>query len=99
MVSSLTESGRIDIVDLDARKDMQDEFQYHTMGYIDPATVKGPGKELGADYILSGRIISELHKGGDVKVIHYQTTLQLIDLSTNVIRWSVTTEIKKSQVK
>ena len=58
-------------------------------------TVKRMGRELGADYIMTGEINTiEDREGGD-QVIFYQTDLTLTDIETNEKIWIGNKKIKK----
>jgi len=58
-------------------------------------TVKGPGKEIGADYMLKGTINTILDEAKGTKVIFYQVDLELIDIEKNIKVWFGQKKIKK----
>ena len=66
----------------------QDEF-------ASEATRKAFGKEVGADYMLSGVLNSVVDKSGSKALVFYQTNLKLIDIETNQIVWNGQKQIKK----
>lgn len=99
IVNAMVASGKMTVIDMDVRSDLHDEYQYHATGYVDPTTVKGPGKEIGADYILIGRIVEDVQRKDNATVVNYMTTLELIDISTKAIKWHEVKEIKRSKVK
>ena len=70
----------------------QDEF-------ASEATRKAFGKEVGADFMLSGVLNSILDQEGKRNVIFYQVNLKLIDLETNKIVWNGQEQIKKYVLK
>ena len=58
-------------------------------------TQKGPGKEIGADFIMKGNISTILDESDGVKAVFYQVDLDLIDLENNIKSWYGQKKIKK----
>ncbi len=58
-------------------------------------TQKGPGQELGADFMMKGYISNILDEGDGTKAVYYQVDLDLIDLENNVKSWYGQKKIKK----
>ena len=58
-------------------------------------TQSGPGKELGADYLLHGTISAILDEAAGVKAVFYQVDLELIDMETDRKAWFGQKKIKK----
>jgi len=68
-------------------------------GWTDPATIKPIGKETGADFMLQGSINSVKDEAKGQYIILFQINLELVDLTTNQIKWLGQTELKKSVKK
>lgn len=58
-------------------------------------TMKGPGQEIGADFMLIGTINTIRDDIGGKAVMYYQTNLELVDMSTNIKVWIGEKKIKK----
>jgi hypothetical protein len=58
-------------------------------------TMKGPGQEVGADFMLIGGINSILDEIRGKSVMYYQVNLELISLENNVKAWIGEKQIKK----
>jgi penicillin-binding protein activator len=58
-------------------------------------TRKAHGKEIGADFMLSGAINTIEDREGGKQVMFYQTNLKLLNLKTNQIAWNGQKKIKK----
>lgn len=63
--------------------------------YSSDETVKKWGRELGADYVMTGTISSITDQEGGEKVVFYQIDLTLIDLENNTKVWLGQKKIKK----
>ena len=58
-------------------------------------TQKGPGREIGADYMMKGRISTIQDEAEGTKAIFYQVDLELVSLVDNVKSWYGQHKIKK----
>jgi uncharacterized protein (TIGR02722 family) len=82
-VASSEERGQI----RDERMDMAEHASDETM--------KGPGQEIGADFMLIGGFNSILDQIRGKSVMYYQVNLELISLENNVKAWIGEKQIKK----
>lgn len=60
-----------------------------------PETRKAPGQEAGADYMLIGSVNSIVDREKGEKVVYYQISLELIDMTDNRKVWIGDKKIKK----
>jgi hypothetical protein len=58
-------------------------------------TQKAPGREIGADYMMKGRISTIQDEAEGTKAIYYQVDLELVSLVDNVKSWYGQHKIKK----
>ena len=58
-------------------------------------TMKGPGEEIGADFMLIGTINTIRDEAGGKAVMFYQTNLELINMANNIKAWIGEKKIKK----
>ena len=87
-------SGRVSIVaDRDQRLSVREERTQQQAGLTaNPARI---GKELGADFVLTGVLNSIVDQEGSESVVFYQTNLELINVQTNEKVWIGDHKIKK----
>lgn len=95
----LTNSGKVAFVDKEARQDIADEYNYQNSGMTSEETKKGPGGQVGADFIVNGRLDSIVQEVGKDKTIYYKITLNMTNLKTSVITWTGQKEIRKAYKK
>ena len=91
----LINSGKVDFV---AAKGEREEIREERMDQAANATdetQKGPGKEIGADFMLKGVLNSILDEAGGTKVIFYQIDLEMYDMANNKKVWAGQKKIKK----
>lgn len=91
----LINSGKVRFVNKAQRQKLLEEIKYQQSGHVNKATGKSDGKQIGADYILSGNITSSVHTMGALKTVTYQTNLTLTNIETFEYEWSTKYEIKK----
>jgi uncharacterized protein (TIGR02722 family) len=58
-------------------------------------TVKPPGQESGADFMLQGTINSLVDELDSTRAVFYQVDLELIDIASNVKVWLGQKKVKK----
>ena len=63
---------------------------------MDQASVHSKGKQVGADYIVNGRLDSIVQEVGKDKTVYYKLTLNLTNLKTNIMSWSSYKQIRKT---
>lgn len=95
----LMKSGRVGFIDKEAREDISSEYDYQNSGKVSKETAKGPGGQIGADYIINGRLDSIVQEVGKDKSVYYKLTLNLTNLKTSMISWSDQKQIRKTYKK
>lgn len=92
----LMQSGRVAFIDKEARQDISDEYNYQNSGMVEDASKKGPGGQIGADFIINGRLDSIVQEVGKDKSVYYKLTLNLTNLKTSMIQWTNQKQIRKT---
>lgn len=99
----LINSGRVSFVaGKGEREDVREERLDQAKNATEE-TAKGPGKEIGADYMLIGTINDITDEADGTKIAYYQIDLQMVDMGSNQKVWigqkKIKKEITKSRVK
>ena len=92
----LTNSGKVAFIDKEARQDISNEYDYQNSGTVSSETKKSPGGQIGADYIINGRLDSIVQEVGKDKSVFYKITLNMTNLKTSVIAWTNQKQIRKT---
>lgn len=92
----LMKSGKVGFIDKEARQDISDEYNYQNSGMVAEDSKKGPGGQVGADFIINGRLDSIVQEVGKDKTVYYKLTLNLTNLKTSMISWSDQKQIRKT---
>lgn len=91
-------SGRVRIVaERDQRGEVRDE-RVAGQEFNRPETIKKVANELGADFMLIGRVGDIKERSGDrsAMVNYYQFNLEMVDIESNEKVWIQTQEVKKN---
>lgn len=92
----LMQSGKVAFIDKEARQDIADEYNYQNSGMVEDASKKGPGGQIGADFIINGRLDSIVQEVGKDKSVYYKLTLNMTNLKTSMIQWTNQKQIRKT---
>lgn len=94
----LMKSGKVGFIDKEARGDIADEYAYQE-GNVGEETRKEKGGQIGADFIVNGRLDSIVQAVGKDKTVYYKVTLNLTNLKTSMMVWSDQKQIRKAYKK
>jgi uncharacterized protein (TIGR02722 family) len=97
--TALIQSGKLRFLDATNRRDIAQEYDYQKSGYVDSSQAKGPGKQTGSDFLLTGTLSSNVQEVGKDKLVYYKATFQLTHLETSEIVWTDEKEIRKAYKK
>ena len=92
----LMKTGKVGFIDKEARQDIADEYNYQNSGMVSNDSKKGPGGQVGADFIINGRLDSIVQEVGKDKTVYYKLTLNLTNLKSSMIVWSDQKQIRKT---
>jgi uncharacterized protein (TIGR02722 family) len=92
---ALINSGQVQFVASKGERDGVREERVDQAQHASDETMKGPGQEIGADYMLIGTINTIRDDIGGKAVMYYQANLELIDMASNIKVWIGEKKIKK----
>jgi uncharacterized protein (TIGR02722 family) len=104
--TDLLQTGRFRFVaDQKGQKEIGDQVNFQNAGRVNPEMAKQVGKQLGADMIVYGSLVSiekkkgrSLESGGSkYEDLYYQFILNATNIETGEIVWSEKKEIRKNQ--
>jgi uncharacterized protein (TIGR02722 family) len=93
--TQLSNTGKFAFTDRASRQDVAEEYEYQGSGYVRPDQAKGPGQQVGADYIMTGELASIKQRVGSDEFIYYKMTAKLTNLRTGLLEWTDEKELKK----
>jgi penicillin-binding protein activator len=103
--TKLVQSGRFRFIGEDQRKNIEKETAYQSQGYVDPSQRVEQGRQLGAEYIMSGTLRSikkeqpEQMRLSKKERIYYSLDLSITDLKTGEIVYANEVELAREASK
>ncbi len=97
--TALIKSGKVRFVNKEERETLEEEYKYNEGGNVSGPTAKKRGAQVGADYILSGAIATNVQQVGNDKLIYYKLTMNLTNLDTSTIDCVEEREVRKKYEK
>ncbi len=97
--TALIKSGKVRFVNKQERQTLEEEYQYNESGNVKGPTQKKRGNQIGADYILSGNLATNIQQVGDAKFIYYKLTMNLTNLESSTIDCTEERELRKKYSK
>lgn len=91
----LMKTGKVAFVDKAAREDIAEEYDYQDSGMVERESKKGKGGQVGADFIMNGRLDSIVQEAGKDKTVYYKLTMNLTNLKTGLIQWTDHKQLRK----
>lgn len=93
---ALIKSGKFRFTEKEVRGELSEEMDYQNKsGYVDPETARKKGKQIGANYFLTGEITDRVQEVGNKKYVYYKCTFNLVDIQSGLIDWTDEKEIRK----
>ncbi len=96
--TALIKSGKVRFVNKEERDTLKDEYAFQEKNASGP-TAKKTGKQIGADYILSGNLATNIQEVGSDKFVYYKLTINLTNLEASTIDCTEEREIRKKYEK
>ncbi len=97
--TALIKSGKVRFVNKQERGTLDEEYSYNEGGNVSGPTAKKRGKQIGADYILSGGLATNVQQVGNDKFIYYKLTMNLTSVDTSTIDCTEDKEVRKKYSK
>jgi penicillin-binding protein activator len=97
--TALIKSGKFRFVNKEERETLEGEYKHSDSGSVSTETKKKRGKQIGADYILSGRLGTNIQQVGNDKLIYYKLTANMTNLESSTIDCVEEREIRKKYRK
>jgi PBP1b-binding outer membrane lipoprotein LpoB len=85
--TSLVNSGEVHVVARSDQESLIAEIRRQGNPMYDQSTAQHAGHQLGAKYLVTGRITSVDEKLSDVRRLQYSLFLQMLEVETGLVRW------------
>jgi TolB-like protein len=97
--TDLVQKTPVDIVDRAAQPDLINEiYAQHTQAY-DQQRVAEAGRQLGAQYVVTGKVFDVSERVADERRVQYFMFIQVLDVSTGVIKFQNRSQVTKGLIR
>lgn len=93
--TALIKSGKVRFVNKGERGTLDEEYEYNASGAVSGPSAKKKGSQIGADYIMSGDLATNVQQVGNDKFIYYKITMNLTNMETSTIDCVEEREVRK----
>jgi uncharacterized protein (TIGR02722 family) len=97
--TQLVNSGTVTVISHERQKQLVDELKLQQSAAFDPDKAAQLGKQLGAQYFITGKVYDSAEKSDDERRVQYFLFMQAIDVETGAIRWQNEANLTKGLVK
>jgi uncharacterized protein (TIGR02722 family) len=97
--TALIKTGKVRFVNKEERGTLDEEYDYNAGGNVSGPAAKKRGNQVGADYILSGALATNIQEVGNDKFIYYKLTMNLTNMDTSTIDCVEERELRKKYRK
>ncbi|MBI3846526.1 MAG: penicillin-binding protein activator LpoB [Planctomycetes bacterium] len=95
----LTQSGKVQFVDIGQRSNIAEEVGYQQSGNVSPETARRLGQQTGAEFLLTGDVSSIIKNEGNRRLAYYQILMKLTNLKTSIIEWQDIRESARERIR
>ena len=93
--TALIKTGKVRFVNKPERGTLDEEYKYNEGGNVSGPTQKKRGNQIGADYIMSGAMATNVQEVGKDKFIYYKLTMNLTNMETSTIDCTEEKQVRK----
>ena len=89
----------VDVIDRASQPDYINEIaDQHTPAY-DPSRIAAAGREVGAQYVLTGKVYDSAERVSNERRVQYFMFIQIVDVSTGIIKFQNEAAVTKGMIR
>ncbi len=96
--TNLVNSGTVTVISYERQRALVDEIAKQQSAAFDPDQVARLGKQIGAQYFLTGKVHDSAERTGEERRTQYFLFMQVIDVETGAIRWQNEANLTKALI-
>lgn len=96
--TQLVNSGYVTVISHERQKALVEELKLQQSAVFDPDKASQLGKQLGAQYFVTGKVYDSAEKTGEERRVQYFLFMQAIDVETGAIRWQNEANLTKGLI-
>ena len=96
--TALINSGTVTVISRERQRMLIEELKQQRSAAFNPGEAAKLGKQLGAQYFITGKITSSSEKSGSEKRVQYFLFMQAIEIETGAVRWQTEANLTKGLI-
>ena len=96
--TDLVNSGYVTVVSYENQAALVEEIKKQQSAAFDPDNAGQLGRQLGAQYFITGKVYDSAEKSGEERRVQYFLFMQAIDVETGAIRWQNEANLTKGLI-
>lgn len=96
--TTLVNSGEVTVISRERQRGLIEELRLQQGAAFDPDKAAQLGRQLGANYFITGKIYSASEKSSDERRVQYFLFMQAIEVETGAVRWQNEANLTKGLV-
>lgn len=97
--TQLVNSGYVTVVSREQQNELIEELRLQQSAAFDPDKAAQLGRQLGAQYFITGKIFDAAEKSEGERRVQYFLFMQAIDIETGAVRWQNEAALTKALVR
>ena len=96
--TALINEGTVTVISRENQRMLVEELKQQRSAAYNPAQAAQLGKQLGAQYFITGKITSSSEKTGSEKRVQYFLFMQALEIETGAVRWQAEANLTKGLI-
>lgn len=96
--TKLVNSGEVTVVSREQQDMLIEELRKQQGAAFDPNNTASLGRQLGAQFLLTGKVYDSAEKTGDEKRTQYFLFMQVVEVETGAVRWQNEANLTKGLI-
>ncbi|MBU0550505.1 penicillin-binding protein activator LpoB [Myxococcota bacterium] len=96
--TDLVNSGHVTVISYERQRGLVEELRKQQSAAFNPADAAKLGRQLGAQYFVTGKVYDAAEKSGEERRVQYFLFMQVVEIETGAIRWQNEANLTKGLV-
>ena len=96
--TALINEGTVTVISRENQRMLVEELKQQRSAAYNPSQAAQLGKQLGAQYFVTGKITSSSEKTGSEKRVQYFLFMQALEIETGAVRWQAEANLTKGLI-
>ena len=96
--TALINSGTVTVISRERQRMLVEELKLQRSAAFNPGQTAQLGKQLGAQYFITGKLTSSSEKTGSEKRVQYFLFMQAVEIETGAVRWQTEANLTKGLI-